>query len=286
MKTPALFFLITLFQTTLCYSQNLLTEDKLWSNVIFGSENPDIYKTSYWIKFQGDTTINNFQYKKVLQADDPLHSNWYVNGFIREDTTNQKVYLFNNYSKTDQLLYDFSLVKGDSILVRDSVVFAKVDTVIYEPFGNSKDTVKQICFNKFYTHRWIKGIGSSRGILNGLQSFYTTGAYYYLLCYYENETMVYSNSKFNDCFLTTATRELPVSSALIRAFQSTKGKLTVELNKAKSGTIYLYNTMGQLYKTEIITERLNTISLPGNGIFIYRFKSENGEIKSGKIIIR
>ena len=96
--------------------------------------------------------------------------------------------------------------------------------------------------------------------------------------------MVYTNPKFNDCFITTATKELPVSSSLIRAFQDTKGKLTVELNKAKSGTIYLYNTMGQLYKTEIITERLNTISLPGNGIFIYRFESGDGQIQSGKIV--
>jgi hypothetical protein len=284
MKTPILFFLITLFQTTLCYGQNLLSENKLWSNAVFGSENPDIYKSSYWIKFQGDTTINNVRYKKILQADDALHSDWYVNGYIREDTVAQKVYLFNNYTESDQLLYDFSLEKGDSILIWDGVTFVKIDTVLYEPFGDSKNTLKQICFNKGCTHKWIKGIGSSRGVLNGLNTIKTVGAYYYLLCYYKNENMVYSNPEFNDCFITTATRELPVSSDLIRAFQRTKGKLTVELNKAKSGKLYLYNTMGQLYKTEIITERLNTISLPGNGIFIYRFKSEDGKIQTGKIV--
>jgi hypothetical protein len=276
---------IFLLQSFLCFSQSLVQEGKLWSNLFFGSENPEHNdKTSYWIKFQGDTTINDVQYKKVLQADDVLHSDWYVKSYIREDTITQRVYLFDNYTKSDQLLYDFSLEQIDTIWVVDNF-YLKVDTILYEPFGNSNDTVKQICFYKGEL-KWVKGIGSSLGILNGLESIFEVGRYNYLLCYYENETMIYSNPEFNDCFITTATRELPVSSDLVRIFHGIKGKLTVELYNAKSGKIYLYNAMGQLYKTEIITERVNTINLSENGISIYRFESEDGQTQSGKIFIR
>ena len=86
---------------------------------------------SYWIKFEGDTIINDLEYKKVLQADDSIHSDWYINGFIREEVANQKVYLYDKYRDENMLLYDFSLETGDSILTGDGVFFAKVDSVIY-----------------------------------------------------------------------------------------------------------------------------------------------------------
>lgn len=199
MKTTTLLLILIVCQSTLCFCQSLVREGKLWSNAIIGSENIDIYN-SYWIKFQGDTTLNNVLYKKILRADDSLHSDWYLSGFIREDTVAQKVYLFNNHTESDQLLYNFSLEKGDSILIWDGLTFAKIDTVLYEPFGDSKDTLKQICFNKGCTHKWIKGIGSSRGVLNGLNTIKTVGAYYYLVCYYENETLVYHNPDYKTCF--------------------------------------------------------------------------------------
>jgi hypothetical protein len=289
-KYVAIFFLIV-FHTTFCFSQNLISEDKLWSNVTFGTENPDIYKSSYWIKFQGDTTINNVQYKKILQADDSLHSDWYLNGFIREDIVAQKVYLFNNYTESDQLLYDFSLEKGDSILIWDGLTFAKIDTILYEPFGNSKDTVKQICFNKGCTHRWIKGIGSTRGVLNGLNTIMTVGAYYNLVCYYENDKLIYHNSQFDTCFPDSTTVSISMfdDKKKIEIFPNpAKNKITIYSQSGKISEVKIYDLTGTcLYQNLNINS--NRIDLKtdnfSKGMYILKVKDEQDE-NSHKIIIQ
>lgn len=286
----ATFISIFLIQSVLCFSQNLLTEDKLWSNVVFGSENPDVYKNSYWVKFQGDTTINNLIYKRILRANDSFHSEWYSNGFIREDTVAQKVYLFNSYTESDQLLYDFSLENGDSILVRDGY-YVKVDTILYEPFGNSKDTVKQICFNKGCTHRWIKGIGSTRGVLNGLNTIMTVGAYYNLVCYYENDKLIYHNSQFDTCFPDSTTVSISMfdDKKKIEIFPNpAKNKITIYSQSGKISEVKIYDLTGTcLYQNLNINS--NRIDLKtdnfSKGMYILKVKDEQDE-NSHKIIIQ
>lgn len=285
MKTYVLIFFFMICHVNLCFSQNLLSEDKLWSNAIIGTENIDIYRSSYWIKFQGDTTLNNVQYKKILQANDSLHSDWFLSGFIREDDVAQKVYLFNNYTKSDVLLYDFSLEKGDSILMWDGLTSAKIDTILYEPFGDSKDSLKQICFYKGCTHKWIKGIGSSLGVLNGLNALKTVGAYNYLVCYYENEKLIYSNPLFNDCYITTGISPFHKTPELVKVISAPNGILVLELTSSVSGTIFIFNMLGEIVSQKKILDSTSQLYVPGTGIYLYRFVSDDGQIQTGKTFI-
>ena len=87
----------SLYNSCFINSQSLFIEDKLWSNTSIGTSDGSEHQ-SYWVKFQGDTLINNLEYKKVMRSDDSLHSNWDVKGFIREDVASQKVYLYDVYS--------------------------------------------------------------------------------------------------------------------------------------------------------------------------------------------
>lgn len=268
--------------------RELVQEGKLWSNTKAGTENIYNYR-SYWIKFQGDTLINDLEYKKVLQADDSIHSDWYVNGFIREDVANQKVYLFDSYSKEDMLLYDFRLEQGDSILAGDGVFFAKVDSVIYEPFGNSTDTLKQIYFDSGGV--WIEGIGSLWGVLEGLNAFYMVGAITELVCYYENDFLVYHNSDFETCFpdSTTVSVSMFGNKKDIEIFPNpSRDKITIYSQSRRILEVEIYDLAGIcLYrKLNIETNQidLNTDHFP-KGIYVLKVRDERDTI-SRKIVIQ
>lgn len=199
MKKADVIFLFMLFLLH-CQGQTLLQEGKLWSNTSIGTMHGSTY-SSYFIKFMGDTTINGLGYKKIMKSDDALHSQWTLDGCIREEPTTRKVFIFNEYTKKDMLLYDFSLEEGDSILTGDGQSYIKVTKVINATFGSSTVPRKQIYFfDPDGGLQWIEGIGSIWGVLEGLGSFYTTGATLNLVCYSENDQLVYHNLRFSTCF--------------------------------------------------------------------------------------
>lgn len=199
MKKASVIFLFIFFLLN-CQGQSLLQEGKLWSNTGIGTMPGSIY-SSYFIKFMGDTTINGMVYKKIMKSNDALHSKWTLNGYIREELATGKVFTFNESAGKDILLYDFSLEMGDSILTGDGHSYAKVTKVVNSSFGSSTIIRKQIYFfDPNGTTKWIEGIGSTWGIMEGLNSFYTTGADHKLVCYSENDQQIYHNPKFMNCF--------------------------------------------------------------------------------------
>ena len=279
---------IEVIDTTTNQQTILVQEGKLWSNVSIGSMSGNEYR-SYWIKFEGDTIINDLEYKKVLQADDSIHSDWYINGFIREEVANQKVYLYDKYRDENMLLYDFSLETGDSILTGDGVFFAKVDSVIYEPFGNSTDTLKQIYFDSGGV--WIEGIGSLWGVLEGLNAFYMVGATLKLVCYYENDFLVYHNPDFETCFpdITTVSVSMFGNKKEIEIFPNpASDKITIYSQSSRILEVKIYDLTGtclyQKFYTETNRIDLNTDYFP-KGMYVLKVKDERDTISS-KIVIQ
>lgn len=199
MKTIILFVSLIL-ALVVCNGQNLVQEGKLWSNTSIGTMPGSTYE-SYFIKFMGDTTINGLAYKKIMKSKDELNANWSSAGYMREETTTRKVFVYNKAGNKDILLYDFSLDEGDSILTGDGHSYAKVTKVTNDAFGNSPVIRKQIYFfDTSGNTRWIEGVGSTWGILEGLNSFYTTGATASLVCYYDNDELIYHYPRFDNCF--------------------------------------------------------------------------------------
>ena len=77
----------TISSVSINYEPVLVKENKLWSNTWIGTELGDHFH-SYYIKFEGDITINNKVYKKIFKSEDESQLNWKLHGYIREDSSN------------------------------------------------------------------------------------------------------------------------------------------------------------------------------------------------------
>jgi hypothetical protein len=189
------------------------------------------------------------------------------------------------------MLYDFSLEKGDSILTVDGVTFAKVNTVIYEPFANSTDTLKQICFDSGCNSRWIEGIGSLLGVMEGLNAFFITGEITKLVCYYENETLVYHNPEFETCFPDSTTVSILMFSNKkdIEIFPNPAiDKITIHSPGSRIFEVEIYDLTGACLYRNLNTGsnriELDTDKLP-KGMYVLKVRNEQDTI-SRKIVIQ
>ena len=98
MKPKILSLLIFAISFQFSFAQNyykLIDTNKVWSFVEFhnawGLPLDTVIWCSYFIKFNEDTLIGEYQYKKVMQSFDSTQTIWKNIGFIREDT-NKRVY--------------------------------------------------------------------------------------------------------------------------------------------------------------------------------------------------
>jgi len=193
-------------------AQYLVSEASLWSCVetnTSGTPDPNFY----WVKFSGDTIINNVEYKHILRSPDSLKSHWLTVGYMREDSIG-RVYKIDNYFKDEVLSFDFSLQEGDSLHVWGDFYYY-VDSTALKPFGLDASPRKHIYF-KWTT--WIEGVASVSGPLWGLEYEDYVGVYPELICYFEDGELVYHNEKFSSCFpkvtSASALASAPPSSGL------------------------------------------------------------------------
>lgn len=63
----------------------------------------------------GDTVINSVTYKKLLQQEYNNPFNDCMFGYLREDTAAKQIYFMDNIFSAEELIYDFSMMTGDSI---------------------------------------------------------------------------------------------------------------------------------------------------------------------------
>jgi hypothetical protein len=164
------------------------------------------YERTYVTTIGKDTLINNIVYYKLLTAQDSLSNIREDNGFIREDTVNQKVY-YKPIDKPERLLYDFHVQIGDVLKTYDMAEsevlmnVEKIDSVLIGVTWHKRMTVLSIRDNYYYT--WIEGIGGFRGLLSGMSSSGMDGEIKSLLCFYQNGYLIYKPTEtgIDDCYV-------------------------------------------------------------------------------------
>jgi Secretion system C-terminal sorting domain len=266
---------------TTSMSQTLVKENKLWSNTENGTENGYPWRSNY-IKFQGDTLINNVAYKKILRCNDSLQTDWFVNGYIREDTL-KKVFLFNEQNQTDELIYDFGLEVGDSLTKTNwdgwNIYLGSIEYVTLE---NSAVPIRQLNFYSdpdtsegYWLATWYEGIGSTAGILWGLNVIWLVGGEFGLVCYFENDTLKYHHSGFSTCFPAGYRTDISdmkndnINKEEIYIYPNpTNGDLYIDFSEPKNySDISIFDIKGQLLRQ---WENSNQIDISDfeNGMYI------------------
>ena len=297
MKTKIFLTIIFAVSMQFCFGQEyhkLVDTNKMWSVLWINGTNP-YYKSTHFIKFQGDTIINDTMYKKVLKAEDEFHNNWYLNGFIREDST-QKVYYKNYLEANEKLIYDFQVNINDTFYYYKPELEPPICLVV-----NGFDSIK---INNYYrkvinlscpgapyiAEKWIEGIGSTEGVIYCGYSL-IIGGDYELLCFYENDTLSYIDSSYNECYYNTynVIENISVNSSFIIYPNPATQTINISFNNQQNMpyTFELYNNYGEIiFKKQIINSTSFELSNISNGVYFYIIKdNKNFIIHRNKLII-
>jgi hypothetical protein len=153
-------------------------------------------------RFEGDTTIQSTDYKKILSTTDSINQIWKTIGFIREDTVQKKVWI-RDLENQEGLVYDFDLSLGEEITLYNPFFW---DTLTYQ-VSEIDSILVQTEYRKTFTlniggwkEKWIEGIGSKFGIVSS-NIFGLEGGFRELLCFSDNKIQ-YVNPKFETCHKT------------------------------------------------------------------------------------
>jgi len=179
-------------------------EGRIWANGLLGHDftTHGVYPVkSDFIKFQGDTIIEEISWKKIYKSTDKNQINWEAWGFIRED--NKKVY-YKWGDEEQRLLYDFGLESGEQIeLLSTNFIVDSIKNDILYNGENRKHIYLSINNNpEIGKIIWIEGIGSISGFFENTGNLLTGGGPSVLLCFEVNNELIYKDTiyGFNTCF--------------------------------------------------------------------------------------
>ncbi|MDL2262869.1 T9SS type A sorting domain-containing protein [Bacteroidales bacterium OttesenSCG-928-I21] len=274
-----------------------ISENKTWSVTYNSCWNPPESQTFYTktFAFFGDSIINDTVYKKLYETRSEANSfvseNWNLsyNELWREDIEAKQVWQRKN--QREVLIYDFSLNVGDTI---DFHYHGEDITILIDSIGfiTMNDGDERRVFHLGYDMMTgmyeciIEGIGSNLGITDA----YTralVGETTDLLCFKENQDLIFINSYYNTCYRKSSTTNVdtqyfgnnfeiypnPVESTIY---------LQSENNNIKS--VSLINIGGQILK-EFYTNisKIDVTDLPA-GVYLLKVYYDNTYVTK-KIVI-
>jgi len=279
---------ILLFSFFLSNAQNyeyipLMNEGYVWSYCDVVKVGFDDYDLNYsQLKFNGDTIINNIAYKKLFKHDCSSSGLYYM-ASLREE--NKKVYAIYSEKQQEQLIYNFSLVVGDSIRSPyDDTQYFKVTKVDTIEVGPGKRKRIKLDFDT-----WIEGIGTlDRFMMYPLQglALYDLGI---RINYQKQGTeIIYKTNEWyfnkNECN-TSLTEQTETNKTV--AYFITPELLRVETKLSDPNyTFELLDLNGKLIVRKNIDIKDNTINVGqlSNGLYFFRL-SRNREVRLiGKIM--
>ncbi|MCP3928159.1 MAG: T9SS type A sorting domain-containing protein [Bacteroidetes bacterium] len=273
-------------------AQNFAKEGDQWNIAIYPTFSPNT--TSYSIRVQGDTIINNQAYKKLQSSPNADNSSWPpLNRFIREDSL-QKVYLCDGTSEL--VLYDFSLQVGDTFKIESpffndfqcEIVVLEIDSITLNNGGQRKRlTIGRTDIPDWGPpDYWVEGIGSMKGVLSHFMFHCATDYSEELLCFYQNEELQFPEMPFS-CFITSAydlEKELQV-----RIYPNPVGDqlfLFMQAGQNEIKNVFIYSIsgirMGQFHVKS--NEAKINISKFSNGIYLVLAELDSGKFFAERIV--
>lgn len=273
-------FLLLSFQSI---SQQLVKPGNQW-NIHY----PPTFEPSFstdLVSFLNDTIIDGLSYLKVGTKSSPSDPEFvFNNSFMREDST-KKVFLKQG-SGDEFLLYDFGLELGDSITFSSycSLMVVAIDSVQLNNGEMRKRYEFEGIDTPYTTTYWIEGIGSDLGLLTHFFNFCLFDVPAQLLCFYENEELLYPNDP-PSCFLTQV-NDLPDDLKVDIYPNPFEDHITIDDPDFIFKSVQIFNSVGQLLVTKTLNSSFNKISLHELeiGIYYLNLADENGNVFTKRIV--
>ena len=184
----------------------IVEDGKQW-NVLFSypwSPPEPQHKYTDIYKIEGDTLVDGVSYKVMYTTRNENLTGWNLWGFLRE-TEDGQVFSRRDASSYDEILYDFSMEVGDTIIMNGDGFYPNWMFVIEtnEILVNGEPR-QQIVLEYPWGEQevWIEGIGSLYGIIDSGSRFLDGGSTD-LLCYYKDGDLIWQNTTpgFNECYI-------------------------------------------------------------------------------------
>ena len=245
----------------------------------------------------GDTVINSLSYLKLYFVG--VNGMKFFVGGIRNDTL-KRVYIFDNDSLKEYLLYDFGVKTGDTIvnaynLNGDTLI---VDTVITTPRNELPDSNKGLARTKIrlfvkndngfgppIANQWIEGVGTNVGLFLLYMYELPFESQHWVQCFKVRDTAYFYKGEcgFYGIEDQQNTYDLNFANPV-----STSTRVYLDLLISKSDfSIKIYNALGRLEK--VITKgRYDVLELSADeyskGLHIIHFDNGNDISFTRKIV--
>lgn len=272
-------------------NETLVDTTKLWSNLMQSSlaGPPPYIKITTFVRFSGDTLIGSHHFKKVLETTDNILLNFTTSGFIREDAE-KKVYYRRIQDTNDRLLYDFDVEVGDTVNVNGYMPLQLKVEAIDSVLINDKYHKRFSLSGGFQIEQWIEGIGSLCGVLSS-GAYFLMGMKYDLLCYYENDSLRYSNPEYAECYYNTVGILNPEPNRIRVSLSpnplTSPSLLKIECAQHNDFEFQIYSANGLNVKSIIIRGNHATLHRSdfAPGLYIYRLIAPGRGVVSGKFVV-
>ncbi len=250
-------------------SQEIVDTSKTWSIATVHCQPWGNAYSTFYIKFEGDTLVQDTLYKKVMISSDEFHETWdFFGAFIREE--NNRVFYRELYQE-EGLIYDFDMQIGDTVLINNTralepvhLILTDVDSVASETGNVERWTLSCVEYPDL-TETWLRGIGSMAGVMNSsVEIFGGLCGLYALLCSSEEEILFYQNPEFNSCWLVITdigNREVETYSKIY--VSEPDRQIVVETRSPEPSTITLTRLNGQII--DRFTTQNQRFTLPVTG---------------------
>jgi hypothetical protein len=282
MKTKILLITIALFAIIKTYSQTyepIVDTTKMWVVYEYGM-NPYAGRT-YAYKISNDTVlIDNKYWHDILVSEDSTYSQWSIYSFKKIREKNNIAY---SYCWQDCSIFNFNLSTGDTCFF-DSLNFYTIDTT-FDSFFAGKIRKTQVTFVS--TDTIYSGIGSK---LSGFSSYpLVTGGGKALVCYYENDSVLYKNPDFDYCFIDNTTNIKIIEKKKFTIYPNpakNNVQLTINNEQLIGSRIEIVNINGQTVKQITMYNEQYTINVEdlGKGIYFVKLIGEKG-VSAQKLLV-
>ncbi len=306
MRTPLVLIFIV-YKLTFLFGQYepMVNENKYWIYESYYSNDLPNRASGYLIKFEGDTTINNLVYTKVVHQDlngthpcppdqrpcfvfelpfKPINET--VIGYIRENFNEKKVYYIainaQYCNEFEYVLFDFSIGVNEALdackkeALGGGNNYGIIDSITYEfIFG---ETRKILTTYGLVTYIGLSYEGSIK-IIEGV------GFEKFGLFHSQNNTdelYDYCEGNLRDCNIVSSNNEYRHTKGLNIYPNPANGIISLNINIPILSTIIISSTG---FITELKNEG-NSIDLSGfaNGLYIIEVSGTNGELYSDRVL--